>query len=126
VRKEGDREAWLAFFLEGVRLTAQWAVGTAQQLGEMFRNDRIRIERETGQKRRAGSAIRVHEALEARPIRSLPETSRITGLSFPTVSSAMRLLTDTGITRELTGRRRDRVFVYEGHLALLNQGSARP
>ena len=65
VRRDGDWEAWLAFFLEGVRFTAEGAVVTAQRLSALFRDDRSRIE-PTG--RRAGSALRVHEALKARPI----------------------------------------------------------
>ncbi|MBX6330923.1 MAG: Fic family protein [Gemmatimonadaceae bacterium] len=123
VRREGDWEAWLAFFLEGVRVTAQGAVETAQRLTAMFGDDRRRID---SQGRRAGSAIRVHDALKARPILSLPEISRKTELSFPAASSAMSLLTELGIARELTGRRRDRLFVYDGYLALLNQGTEKP
>lgn len=123
VRREGDWEAWLAFFLEGVRVTAQGAVETAQRLTAMFGDDRRQIE---SQGRRAGSAIRVHDALKARPILSLPDISRTTGLSFPAASSAMSLLTELGIARELTGKRRDRLFVYDGYLALLNEGTERP
>jgi Fic family protein len=123
VRREGDWEAWLAFFLEGVRVTAQGAVETAQRLTAMFGDDRRQIE---SQGRRAGSAIRVHDALKARPILSLPDISRTTGLSFPAASSSMSLLTELGIARELTGKRRDRLFVYDGYLALLNEGTERP
>jgi len=92
-------------------VTAQGAVETAQRLTATFGADRIRIE---SRGRRAGSAIRVHDALKARPILSLPEISRTTGLSFPAASSAMSLLTEMGIARELTGKRRDRLFGYDG------------
>lgn len=123
VRRTGDWETWLAFFLEGVRQTAERAVSTAQRLAEMFRTDRARIE-PSG--RRVGSALRVHEALKARPILSLPEVCRSTGLSFPAASSAMELLYGLGIVRELTGKRRDRLFVYDRYLASLNEeGEAR-
>jgi Fic family protein len=123
VRRTGDWETWLAFFLEGVRQTAERAVSTAQRLAEMFRTDRARIE-PSG--RRVGSALRVHEALKARPILSLPEICRSTGLSFPAASSAMELLYGLGIVRELTGKRRDRLFVYDRYLASLNEeGEAR-
>jgi hypothetical protein len=50
----------------------------------------------------------------------------ITGLSFPAVSSAMDLLVELGIARELTGRRRNRVFVYDRYLAILNEGTESP
>jgi len=123
VRREGDWEAWLAFFLEGVQRTAEGAVSTAQRLGEMFRADRARIELRG---RRAGSALRVHEALKARPILSMPEACRTTGLSFPAASSAMDLLVELAVARELTGKRRNRLFVYDGYLATLNEGTEAP
>ena len=118
VRRTGDWEAWLAFFLEGVQVTAEDAVATAQHLAGMFSGDRARIE-PSG--RRAGSALRVHEALKSRPILSLPEVCRSTGLSYPAASSAMELLTELGIARETTGKRRNRLFVYDRYLATLSK-----
>ncbi len=123
VRREGDWEAWLAFFLEGVRLTAQGAVETAQRLAAMFGDDRARIEQGG---RRAGSALRVYDALKARPILSLPEICRTTGLSFPAAASGMDLLAELKIARELTGKRRNRLFVYDRYLSVLKEGTERP
>ncbi len=123
VRREGDWEAWLAFFLEGVRETAEGAVSTAQQLGVMFLADRSQIE-PAG--RRAGSALRVHEALKTRPIVSLSAVCDATGLSFPAASSGMDLLESLGIARELTGKRRNRLFVYDRYLDILNEGTELP
>jgi Fic family protein len=62
VRREGDWEAWLAFFLDGVRETAEGAVSIAQRLATMFQDHRRQVE-PAG--RRAGSALRVHEGTEA-------------------------------------------------------------
>jgi Fic family protein len=120
VRREGDWEAWLAFFLEGVQVTAETAVETAQRLSSLFRDDRTRIE---SQGRRAGSALRVHEAIKSRPILSMPEISRTTGLSFPAASSAMSLLVEMDVAREMTGKRRNRLFVYDRYLSILNEGT---
>lgn len=120
VRRDGDWEAWLTFFLEGVRVTAAGAVETAQRLAGMFRDHRAAIETK---RRRAGSALRVHEAIKARPILSMPEICRATGLSFPAASSAMDLLVEMQIARELTGKRRNRLFVYDRYLAILNEGT---
>ncbi len=120
VRRSGDWEAWLAFFFEGVQQTAQGAVSTAQRLEEMFKADRARIEATS---RRAGSGLRVHEALKARPILSMPQVSRATGLSFPAASSGMELLAELAITRELTGKRRNRLFVYDRYLSILSEGT---
>jgi hypothetical protein len=86
----------------------------------MFGADRARIE---SRGRRAGSALRVHEALKARPILSMAAACRTTGLSFPAASSAMDLLVELAVARELTGKRRNRLFVYDGYLATLNEGT---
>lgn len=123
VRRDGDWEAWLGFFLEGVRQTADTAASAAQRLADLFRDDRGRIE-PCG--RRAASALRVHDSLKARPIVSMPAVCRQTGLSFPTASAAMNLLTQMGIARELTGKRRNRLFIYDRYLAILNEGTEPP
>ena len=120
VRRTGDWERWLAFFLDGVRSTAEGAVAASRRLSEMFASDRTAIERHG---RRAGSALRVHDALSARPLLSLPEARRRTGLSFPASSAAMDLLGELGIAREITGRRRNRLFVYDRYLSILNEGT---
>jgi Fic family protein len=123
VRTNGDWEARLTFFLEGVRETADGAVATARSLTTLFRLDHERIS-EMG--RRAGSMLRVHEAMKARPLTSLPEITRTTGLSFPTVARSMEALATLGIARELTGKQRDRVFTYDRYLSILSEGTEAP
>ncbi len=122
VRRTGDWEAWLAFFLEGVKITANSAVGTSSRLRDLFALDRARIER---QDRRAGSSLRVHDALKLRPILSLPEACNRAKLSFTAVSTAMNTLAGLGITREITGKRRSRLFAYERYISILNEGTER-
>lgn len=118
VRRDGDWEAWLSFFFEGVAATATSAVAGIEALSVLVRTDRARIEK---QGRRAGSALRVHDAFKARPILSLPAISRATGLSFPAAASAVELLASLNIVRELTGKRRNRLFVYASLLEILNE-----
>ncbi len=124
VRQTGDWEAWLTFFLEGVRLTATNAVSTAQRLIQMVQGDRSRIEATEG--RRTGSALRIHDALKARPILSLSAACSSTQLSFATASKAMELLVQNGVAREITGKRRGRIFVYDRYLSILNEGTEAP
>jgi Fic family protein len=120
VRRGGDWEAWLVYFLEGVHETAEGAVSTAQRLVALFAEDRERI---VPSGRRAGSALRVHDALKQRPLASMQEVCARSGLSFPAVASAMELLVEHGIARELTGKRRNRVFAYDRYLAILSEGT---
>jgi Fic family protein len=119
VRAEGDWEAWLDFFLEGVENTATNAVQAAQRIEALFREDGARI-KSLG---RATSALRVFDALCKRPVTTLNEVIGRTGASFPTMSKGMDTLLNLGIVRELTGQRRNRIFAYPRYLDILNEGA---
>jgi len=119
-RLEGDWEAWLTFFLEGVADTADGAVATARDLSRLFDDDRRRIQ-EMG--RRAGSSLRIHEAFKARPLLTLTEAVARSGLSFPAASAGMEQLVRLGVSSEVTGKKRNRVYAYDRYLALLAAGT---
>lgn len=121
VRIQGDWEAWIDFFLEGVAETAQSAVQTAQRLVALFQQDNQRIQA-TG--RGAANAQRVLHALRSHPVATLKWLSAESGMSFPTVGKVMQTLTQLGIARELTGQRRNRIFVYDAYLNILNEGGS--
>ena len=120
VRAEGDWEAWMDFFLEAVAEAATGAVQTAQRLVTLFEHDGAQV-RSRG--RRAGAALRVFDALRARPVVSLNEACRRAGLTFPTATKGMAVLVDMSIARELTGQRRNRVFAYQSYLSILSEGT---
>jgi Fic family protein len=119
VRSHGDWEAWIEFFLEGVEQTAQGAVDTAQRLAALFQAD---TQRTQAAKRGVASALRLLAALRERPLSNLGQLSQHAGMTFPTASKAMQRLVKLGIARELTGQRRNRVFVYDAYLGILNEG----
>lgn len=119
VRRDGDWEAWLSFFLTGVATTAKQATDSAFRLNELFRTDRARIE-SIG--RPASSALRVYHELMRHPIMAIPECARRTGMSEPTVASSMKRLESMGVLREITGKLRGRLYAYDGQLAILNEG----
>ena len=123
VRTEGDWEAWLSFFARGVRQTAEQAFGTAQRLVALFAEDRRRIG-ELG--RVAGSSLRVQQAFQQQPILSIAAAKKRTGLTVPTVATAIKNLEDVGVVRELTGKRRNRLFAYDQYLRILNEGTTSP
>jgi Fic family protein len=120
VRDTGDWERWLAFFLEGVRETAEGALVTAGRLEELFRSDRARIERKG---RRIGSMLRVHDSLKERPLATVKTIVRRTGLTAPTAGRMLEELAAMRIAREVTGGRRNRVFAYQRYLEILNEGT---
>ena len=119
VRTEGDWEAWLRFFAEGVAETAESAVSAARSLVDLFEKDRQLIQA----KGSTGSALQIHHSLQGRPITSISRVAKETGLSVPTVGSALQVLCELGIARELTGKRRNRLYGYDRYLQILSEGT---
>lgn len=120
VRTEGDWEAWMDFFLDGVKETAENAVETARRLVSLFQQDEQKIQT-IG--RVASTALRVFQTLRERPLRTLNQICEHTGLSFPAAGKGMQALERLGIVREITGRQRNRVFAYDAYLSILNEGT---
>lgn len=118
VRTEGAWEAWLRFFLEGVRLTANQAVDAARKILALFEKDRATI----GQLgRSAGSALQVHEELQRHVLLTPRQAEQTLPLSKPTILTALGHLEDLGIVREMTGKERYRRYLYEGYFAILEE-----
>lgn len=120
VRVDGDWEAWLNFFAEAVYETATDAVTTARTLNRMAEDHQARI-RETG--RHGGSLLRVHGALLRHPVTNIARTAKASGLVPNTVAACMKKLESLGLVREITGKRRNRVFAYMPYLEVLSQGT---
>jgi Fic family protein len=120
VRQLGDWEAWLEFFLTGVRNTSDQAVDAAQRVLNLFRDDQEVIGKANLQ---TATLTRVLQHFQSRPILSIGETSKHLGLAFPTVSRSMEQLQRLNIVSELTGKARNRLFAYTRYLAILNEGT---
>jgi len=120
VREDGDWEAWIEFFLEGITETSLQAADAAKQILSLFEEDRAKIE---SLGRPAASALRVHQLLQQKPIVAIPDAARETGMSAPTVAKSIQHLRDLGLLREITGKQRGRMFVYSDYLGILSQGT---
>lgn len=120
VRKEGDWEKWVRFFADGVIESAAGAVDTAQRLVKTAREDRDRIQ-QIG--RGAGTALRIHHALQQQPVANSSTLVKKTGISLPTILKSLSSLETLGIVRELTGRKRSRIFSYAGYVKILSEGT---
>lgn len=120
VRTDGDWEAWIDFFLEGVEKTASNAVETAKRLLSLFQQHERQIQK-IG--RRASTCLRVFQAFCERPLGNLNQICKTTGLSFPAASKAVDELIKITILQELTGQRRNRIFAYDQYLSILSEGT---
>lgn len=120
VRETGDWESWIEFFLRGVVETAKQATDTAREILALVQTDRSRIE-ELG--RGSGSTLQVHRYLERKPLSVIPEMVKSLRLSTPTVTASLQKLEELGIVREITGKARGRIFVYDAYLRILERGT---
>ncbi len=120
VRRQGDWEAWMAFFCQGVVTVAEGAVATARRLLEVADADRDRLQR-LG--RQAGSAAAVLQTLVRTPVSTIPQLARRTRLTLPTVAKALEVLLEQKVVTETTGRKRNRIYRYDRYLDILAEGT---
>ena len=120
IRTDGEWEAWLRFFLEGVVAVARSATETTRRIVALIEGDRQRV---LSLGRAAGSAAQIHQLVTREVVFTIPEGSRRTGLSEVTVAKAAAHLEGLGIVRELTGKPRNKLFAYSSYLALLQEGT---
>ena len=124
VRTLGDWEGWLEFYLEGLNQVASAAVILIERLLDLVERDRARVGVPLGGSvygRAARAAnLEIFEHLRRHIAIRIPDTATTTGISKPTVARALSELEELGIAREITGKKRDRVFVYPEYVNLLN------
>lgn len=120
VRETGDWEAWIEFFLTGVIETAEQATDTAQKILNLFSTDRDRI---ANSGKSTAAVLTIHNYLQNYPISTTTKIRDACELSLPTVLRSLKTLEAIGITREITGKDRHKVFVYDHFIALLSKGT---
>ena len=116
VRTEGDWEGWVRFFLECVREAADDGVLVAQALHALVARDRRRI---IAHDRPTVAAIQLLERLPSNPVVTVPGASVLLGLTAPPTRKAIQLLEGLDILREITGKRRGRLYAYNEYLQIL-------
>lgn len=119
VRDAGAWEAWLKFFLRGVREVSREATVTARRLTNLREEHRTLITKKLG--RRADSGLRLLEWLYSHPYARVSWVAGATDLSFASANSLVAAFEELGLLAEITGRKRDRLFTYKAYLALFTE-----
>lgn len=109
----------MLFYLSGVADVAAQATETIQKLLALLDTDKQKLE----SRKASPAARRVFERFCRYPVSSIPGLAAELELTHPTAAKAVRLFVDEGILVETTGRQRDRVFVYERYLRVLEEGT---
>ena len=120
VRRTGDCEAFVDFFLDGVKQTADEATATAQALFVLVTADRARV---LAHSDASVVALRLFEQLPRHPILSVASATVILEVSRPTASRALQTLVAAGVLEETSGKARDRSWAWRGSLEILRVGT---
>lgn len=118
VRTEGDWEAWINFFLDGVIEAARDAKDTLVAAQRLFINGYEQI---STLKRAAGSAAVVFRAFCRKPLLTIAEITRETGLSKPTAIKSVRHLLDLGILANNSELRWGQIYTFTRYADLLSR-----
>lgn len=120
VRKKGNYEQWVKFFLQAVYESAKDATDTIDKLNELHDKNCTAIEK-IG--RSAKTAFKLFTYLETNPIIDIQKTSKDLGIAFNTISSAVKHLCDMGILEQTSTQSRNRTFAYKEYLDILREGT---
>jgi Fic family protein len=112
VRDSGDWEGWLRFFVRGVAETAEEATDKARAIVGL-RDEQRRAITEASLPM---NAMRLLDLLYLRPLIDVTLVRKELDVSFGTANKLVEQLQAVGLVREVTGRRRDRVFRFDDYL----------
>jgi Fic family protein len=107
IRVDGNWEGWIKFFLRGVVEVSLEATQTARSILALREAHRSVVDNP-----------QLLDYLFERPLISVPMVSTRLGCSFTSANKIITQYVKRGLLREITGRRRNRLFRYDSYLAL--------
>jgi len=123
IRDDGAWEDWLSFFVDGVGQVATEATERAVAIVELRREHDDLIRSRLG--KRTPNALATLDYLFRQPVVSAKMIETTLDVSQPTAAALVRDLERIDILRELTGKRRNRVFRYQRYLELFPGAQSR-
>ena len=118
VRRSGNYEQWIRFFLEAVGKAATDSMESINQLLNLHEKN-VSLLPKTN---RSKDNLRIlFDYIEQYPIIDIKRTANELSVSYNTVSTAVNKLVELGILRETTNAARNRVFAYEDYLKILRK-----
>jgi len=116
VSRQGDWDAWLTYFFNGVARQAEDALSRAETINDLMARWRTAV---------AGIPSKVLprtlDHLAANPYITAKKLSTDMDIAFTTAQRAIEKLQDLGIVQEMSRTRRDRVYCARGILDVLEQ-----
>ena len=119
VRNRGNWEVWIEFFLQGIVESGKDAIKSAKDINNLFTKDLAKI---ANLGRVRFSCQMIFEYLKMLPQVTVPLVAKKLNMSAPTARSALVKMVEVGILKEISGKKRDRIYVYRKYLDILEEG----
>jgi Fic family protein len=116
IRTEGNWEAWISFFLEGVTTASDDAQHNVVAIATLLANDRKQLLESS---KANPVSYRLFELLPLMPRFSVEHVRQKMNTSFPTANAAVRALEGLGLVTEITGQKTNRTYSYQRYIDLL-------
>lgn len=120
VREAGTWETWLEFFLIGIYQSCKNAMQTAYKINDLFAND---LEKISNLGRARFACEQALEYMKRLPQVTVPFLARELKMTAPTARSALNNMKSIGILEEISGKKRDKVYIYRKYLDILEAGA---
>jgi Fic family protein len=116
VSSTGAWRQWLEFFLRAVTEQSEDAVSRSRRLQDLHRSH-MRLARE---KHLPPTAIQLLELVLMKPVLSAKTAQEFLKITYPGAQKAIKVLLETGILTEITGRKRDKAYAANEVLKVLD------
>lgn len=119
VRKTGDYEQWVMFFLQALSDSAGDAIQTIDALTALHNQSVAKLG--AFSKRQQTNLLKLFAYIETNPIIDIQKTAAALGLSYNTVSKMVTILVDEGILRQTDKAGKARIYAYANYLDILRK-----
>ena len=120
VRRKGNFEQWIKFFLEAFTESAEDAILTIDELALLHNKNTERILKMGRISKNAESVLKY---MESHPIIEIKKTAEALGIAYNTVSNIVNRFVNADILYQTTSANRNRIFTYKAYLAILRKGT---
>ena len=119
VRKTGDYEQWVMFFLQALSDSAGDAIQTIDALTALHNQSVAKLG--AFSKRQQTNLLKLFAYIETNPIIDVQKTAAALGLSYNTVSKMVTILVDDGILRQTDKAGKAKIYAYADYLDILRK-----
>lgn len=119
VRRKGNYEQWICFFLQAVLESAQDAVHAIDQLARLHEDNMKKLN--DAPKRQSQTLEKLFSYLEANPIIEIKKTAVALGVSYNAIARAVTVLMEKGILEQTEKTGKTKIYSYIAYLQILRK-----